>query len=379
MAYEAGYPNASTNPTDFSLPKFRQDYLLEYIRTNRFARYMGADNDMPIQFAKEAKGSGETIKIPMLGRLTKTGVTANMPLSGREEQVNRLSHQLTLEFRRNGVVVTERDEQFVFAKVLNQLRGLLMNWSKEQLRNDIIDSLFSVLPRKTMLAPLVNPDSTQRLSGDPSLVNIKTQASDGELDTWVTNNADRVLFHTISDLVSGDFSASIANVGASDVATADTLRAAKDLAVTADPHITPIRVGQDDEEYFVLFCSQKMFRQFQGDSEIQQYNLHALERGSKRNPLRTGGDLEFDGVIIRPVPEIGDHSATVTRGVLCGTEAVAVGIGMDPDFRENKNDDYGHIKGVGITECIGVEKLQRYNGSTYVDNGTITVFSGVGS
>jgi hypothetical protein len=374
-AYDAGYQDTTATPAGFSLPLFKQKYMTEFIRTNRFSRYMGAENDMPIQIVAEPKKGGETVKVPMIGRLKKRGVYGNMPLSGREEELDRQSHTLTLEYRRNAVSLTERDEQFVFARALGQVRPHLLRWSKEQLRDDIIDAMFSVSPRKTMLAPLSNPDATQVLSGDPSPPTIKTQASDGELDAWLTDNADRALFHTIASQVAGDFSGSIAAVGAGDVATAATVRAAKDLAVTGDPHITPIMVGDDDEEYFIMFVSQTMFRQLQTDQEIRDYNNHALERGSKRNPIRTGADLEFDGVVIRPVPEIGNHSAGVTRGVLCGAEAIGVGIGMDPDFRENKNDDYGHLKGIGITECIGVEKLQRYDGTDYVDYGTVTVFT----
>ena len=300
-----------------------------------------------------------------------------MPLAGREEELNRQSHTLTVEYRRNAVSLTERDEQFSIARALPQVRPHLLRWSKEQLRNDIIDALFSVSPRKTMLAPLANPDTSQRLSGDPAAPTIKTQADDGELDAWQADNEDRVLFHTPASNTDGDFSASLGAVAAGDLATADTIRAAKDLAVTCDPHITPIVVGDDDEEYFIMFASQTMFRWLQKDTEIREYNQHALERGSKRNPIRTGADLEFDGVIIRPVPEIGNHSDAVTRGILCGAEAVGVGLGMDPDFRENKNDDYGHLKGVGITECLGVEKLQWHDGTNYTDNGCVTVFTAV--
>jgi hypothetical protein len=89
------------------------------------------------------------------------------------------------------------------------------------------------------------------------------------------------------------------------------------------------------------------------------------------NPIFQDGDLIYDGVIIREVPEIsafvtnvwtslltaGASSARVEPVFLCGQQAAVVAWGQmaKPTFR--KEDDYGFIKGVGIEMAYGVSKM----------------------
>lgn len=376
-----GYGSPTDNPAGFSLPIFQTNYMVEYIRTNRFNKYIGTDGSMPIQLKMEAKGRGESIKIPFLSRMKKRGVTGNMPLAGREEALDRQSHTIRVEQRRNAALLTERDEHMVFARALGQVRPHLMRWSKEQLRDDIIDACFMVQPRVTMHVPLVNPDPTQVLPGDAAIVNIKTQATTPQLNAWLTNNDDRVVFGGLdANLAAGDFATSIGNIALpADRMGAKVLDRLKMKAKLADRHITPITVGEDDEEYFVVFCDSLSFQQAQYDTDIKEFNKSARSRegsGYKRNPMITGGDLEWNGMILREVPEMAPHSSTVGRSVLMGAEAIGVAIGSDPDFRERKEDDYGQLIGVGIREIIGVEKLQMETApNVFVDHSMVTGFT----
>lgn len=388
MSFQVGYSNTTPTPAGFNLPLFQQEYILEYIRTSHYNKYMGTGPDMPIQLMSELKKGGESMTIPLLARLKKRGVVGNMPLVGREEQLARWNHKVTVEYWRNGVSLTERDEQFVFANALGQVRPALMRWSKEQLRDHITDALFSVSPYITMAAPLVNPDPSQVLPGDPAIVNIKALASGAQLNTWLTNNKDRACFGTTdANIAAGAFATSIGNVtGGTNKAGAELLANMKLKAKTCSPHITPIQVGEDGEEYFINFCDSYTFRQYQKDPDIIAFNREARARegdGHKRNPLLTGGSLEYDGVIIREIVEMGPHSfdggglPLVGRNALVGAQAVCVAIGADPEFREKKEDDYGHIKGIAIRECLGVNKLQKFDPGTgsYVDHAVVTGFS----
>lgn len=391
MTYVVGYGNQTQLPDAFNLPKFRRDYLLEYIRNNAFSRYMGTSNESVIQLISELKSGGQSITIPLMGRLKKRGVTANMPLAGREETLTRWQHKLTVEYWRNGVSLTERDEAFTFAKALPQVKPALQRWSKEQMRDHIIDALWSVAPNVTMLAPLCNPDPTQVLVGDPVPTPVKFQATSTQLNQWVTDNADRICFgNTDANRVAGNFSGSIGNVtGSANVFGAEAIRQMMLKAKTSDPHITPLSIGPDGEEYWPIFVDPYTFRAGKKDPEIAAYLKDARAREGdsyKRNPLVSSGAYEFEGAIIREVVEMSPHAVssgvpTVGRAVLTGQQAVAVGIGMDPDFRERKDDDYGHIKGVGIVECLGVNKCQKQNPlapTSYIDHATVSGFFSFG-
>src|SRR6185436_5593229 len=100
------------------------------------------------------------------------------------------------------------------------------------------------------------------------------------------------------------------------------------------------------------------------------------------NPLFQDGDLIYDGVIHREVPEIDDYcttagfdgigasSADVRPVFLAGAGAVGVAWGQEPSPRTDFAKDYGFRPGVAIEELIGVKKI-AYNGK---QNGLVTCF-----
>jgi hypothetical protein len=104
-----------------------------------------------------------------------------------------------------------------------------------------------------------------------------------------------------------------------------------------------------------------------------------------RNPLFTGGDLLFEGVIIRKIPEIdriavksgaGAASANVAPMFLCGQSAVAFVWGQLPKPTERKEDDYGMLIGRGIEMVYGIAKIFRKITSTgYMkQHGVVTAY-----
>ena len=162
---------------------------------------------------------------------------------------------------------------------------------------------------------------------------------------------------------------------------------AKNIAQTADPFIRPVQVGEDDE-YFVLFVGSTAMYHLRNDSTMLQANRDARER-SMNNPLFRGGDLMWDNVLIREVPEIttrfsnnassifytgGNGSSKAEPAFFCGAQALAWGIGQRPDFTVDNTDDYGFRPGVAIEKKEVVNKL-FYNTKQH---GMVSVFvSGV--
>lgn len=376
-----GYGNISYSPAGFNKPLFEQQYMLETIHKNPFGKYTGGGEKMPIQLMFQLKKGGQNITFPMMARVSGNGVTGNMPLEGREYVLDRQKFNITVEYFRNAVALSKRDEKFSFAQALPNVRNGLMNWSKEQMRDEIIDASFSVTNNVTMIAPIVNPDPLRVLPGDPAVVPIKVQATTAQLNTWLGNNGDRVIFGgSAASLVPGNFAGSIGNV----TATTDRFGAAmisrmKMTAEQADPHITPIEVGDMGENYFVIFCDPFSFSQAQNDPTIRSFMKDSLARegaGWNKNPLRTGGDLEWDGCVIKKVIQMKPHSGTVGRQILMGTQAIGFAIGQEPSFSEASVKDYDFKIGVGLTECRGSAKIQRdYGAGRLVDYATVTSFS----
>ena len=170
---------------------------------------------------------------------------------------------------------------------------------------------------------------------------------------------------------------------------------AKRIAKNADPHIRPFRVEDGDgREFYVAFHGARTFRDLKADTTIVNANTAARAReglGMDRNPLFQDGDLIYDGVIHREIPEIdaycqslsnpnggavftgaGGGGADVRPIFVCGGGAVGVAWGQEPTPRTDMVKDYGFRPGVAIEELIGVKKI-NFNG---VQNGVVTVLAG---
>jgi hypothetical protein len=168
-----------------------------------------------------------------------------------------------------------------------------------------------------------------------------------------------------------------------DKCTAASMSLGKRIAKTADPHIRPFKskIGQ---EYFVAFHGSRTFRDLKADSTMTQANRDARPRDVADNPLFQDGDLIYDGIIHREVPEIdviaknggnaytldatGASSADVRPVFLCGAQAVGVAWGQEPQPKTDNVKDYGFRPGVAIEELLGVKKL-AFNG---VQQGMVT-------
>jgi N4-gp56 family major capsid protein len=326
------------------------DFFKEYVRANRFKRYMGTDENSVIQLKEQLTSkAGSIINIPLITKLSGAGVTGNTLLEGSEEALGNYNHALTVATLRNAVAVTDNEQQYTEIDLRAAAKAMLKNWAMEKMRTDIITALGSK-------------------SGTAY-----GSASEATKDAWLVANADRVIFG--DGTVGGytDHSADLALVTASMKLTKEVVSKAKATAEVATPIIRPVIVGEDSENY-VLFCGPGAFRDLKVDLATNLQN--AQERGDS-NPLWKDGDLMWDGVVIRKIQEIatlgtvGATSARLEPYYLCGAQAVAIGWAQRTKSTTDTRD-YGFVKGVGVHEMRGVEKL-IYNSQ---DNGVLTGYVG---
>lgn len=353
----------TTAASGLTVQQWDDKFFREYLGWNKYAKYMGTSENSIIQVKEDlTKKAGDSITFALVNRLTGAGVTGSSTLEGNEEAMDSRSHKLTVDQLRNAVRVSVLQEQFSAISLRNAAKPVLMDWMMETVRDDVTDALGSILGV------------------------VYASASEANKDIWVTDNADRVLFGAaVGNLSAGDHSASLLNVDA----TADTLSAgmvslAKRRAKLADPQIRPIRVREaGDEEWFVLLCNSYCFRDLQADTTIQQANRDARARGIN-NPLFTGGDLLYDGVIIREIEQIpvdagaGAAAIDVAPNFLCGAQAVGVGYAMRSNTVE-ETFDYSDKKGVAVREIRGIEKMTFGSGTTDTadlkDHGVFTIWA----
>jgi hypothetical protein len=355
-------------PTNARVLKYQNDFYVEYIRGNRFSKYIGADSGSPIQLVEDlSKGRGETVRLFLVNKLGATtangGIrTGYQTLKGYETPMNTRSCDIKVDLSRFAVTVWETDRQFSAIDLVEARRDVLQDNFKTYFRDRIITSLGSI-------------------STDNTTHQAYADASEADKDTWVANNSDRVFFgnnqgsHT-------DHSADLGQLDTTnDIVNETNLRLWKDMAKAANPIIRPIKV-RDGEEWYVVFLGTKLFRQAQ--TALAQLNREAWVRAQgENNPLFTGGDLISDGLIIKEVPEIAalagtpgsGGSVSVAPGYLLGAQALGYGVALRSKMIDQE-DDYGEVNGAGIKMLDKVQKLYFGSGSsdttTPKQNGVVT-------
>ena len=348
----------TTLATDLQVQKWLKSYFAEYVRSSGFLPYMGRGSNAVIQTKYELTSGGKSINIPLVTRLKGAGVTGVSELEGNEEALGNFNQKIDIDFLRNAVRITVPDEHYSEISLMQAARDMLTTWAKDKLRDDIVTALGSI-----------------------NGVAYGT-ASSAQKNTWTAANADRVLF---GDAV-GNYSATHAT-GLGAITGAMTLSASvvsllKRIAKVADPHIRPMRTNDGaGREYFVLFAGSMAFRDLKNDPTMTAANREARPRDVEKNPIFQDGDLIYDGVIIREIPEIeatgtvGAESARVEPVYLCGAQSIGLCWGQEPR-RITDNFDYGHQKGVGTVEARGVQKMRFATGASDAikDHGMVTGF-----
>jgi len=361
----------TTTASELVVTRFLSDFFKEYVRKSRFSRYTTTGNNSIITIKEGRK----KIEVPLVTRLKGGGVSGSNTLRGNGEAIGNYGLTLTPTYHRHAVEFDREELEKPNIDLMKAARPLLMDWSMELVRDDIVEALGAIYDGTTYANYGV--------------------ATAGAMDTWNTNNNDRILYGAAkSNNTSGNHTTSLATLDSTaDKMTPDVISLAKRMAMQADPHIRPIKLGED-EEWFVMFTEQYAFRDLKTNSTMTQANREARTRGLN-NPLFTDGDLVWDGVIIREIPEIttfidssvsgtwgsgatgdgldnaGDSSDRVGVSFMCGQQAVSYGLGQRPRIIVDREFDYQFQPGVAV-ECKHDIQKSYFNN---VQHGCVTVFT----
>lgn len=355
----------STVQTNNKLVKFRKEITREYIRENLFSPYVGTSITSIIRVINDLKSGGEQINIPLVARL-KGQPVATGSLAGQEEQIDNYGCRAWIDWARNAIKISNAEEQKSSVDLFAEAKPLLEDWGKELQRDEIIDAFYA-LPSESSPANLGTANG-QRVNGV-----LFDQATAAQRNTWLTANADRVLFGGAQgNLSAGNFAASAANITTGMTLSAATLTKAKRLAKKANPRIRPFKL-KNGREYFVVFAGSNAFRDLQNDTTIINANTQARPRegdGMASNPLFQDGDLLYNGMIIREIPEMdirlpnfyvtaGSGAAQIAPVFICGQSAMAWCWGRMPSPTFLKEDDYQFFRGAGVKMAYGLAKIAK--------------------
>ena len=365
-----------------TVEQWDDQFFTEYLTENRYSGEMGTDETSIIQVKENlTKKKGDRINFALVNKLTNDAVTGSNVLEGNEEDMASRSCEVAVDKRRNGVRVAEIDEQYSAIGLRDAAKAVLKDWSLKDTETLITKSLGRV----------TNGSTTVEMNA----ADFGASGNQTVLDTWLSNNSDRVFFGNNSYAASsGDLSAGLAtltNATAAENLSAANLTKMKFMAQTrAAPKIRPIRVDAGNgRRYYVVYAHPLAFRDLKGDSTITQAQREVMLE-MENNRLFKGGDLLWDGMIIKEIPDmydintltnLGDSgTSTVVPVFLCGAQAVGAAYAKRWQSKE-QTFDYGDKQGVAIEAIYGIDKLTFGSGAsdrtTPKDNGIVTGFFSV--
>lgn len=369
---------------------FIKKELQSYVRENLFSPYMTGDNNIIRKFSDIDKAmTGDQINVPIIANLVGGGVGIGT-LVGNEEKIDNYGQRVWADWARNGPAIPKSELQKASFDIWRAKMGILSQWGKDLMRDEIVLALNSI-PSE---APPVNQGAgagvrvnglvmsaiptNQRSLWVPASGNY---ASAGQLNTWHTDNSDRIVCgHSDTNYVAGNHASSLANLSvASSLMSSAIVTRARDKARLPTPLVSTQMPGSPVQPYrgtgvsenYVMFCGQRAFAALKQDTAIYQANRDARSRegnGMKDNPIFMAGDLLWDGVIIREIPEItklalragvGASGANVEPFFLCGQSALAVAWGQEPQIKNRTETDYGFVQGAALETFYGISRVAR--------------------
>jgi N4-gp56 family major capsid protein len=343
----------TTAATGLTVQQWDDKYFVEHTQENRFAGEMGKSQNSIIQVKEDlTKAAGESLTFALVNRATGAGVENGATLEGNEEALDSRSFKLTIKERANGIRVTDWENQISAINLRQAAKSALKTWSMEDTRDRIITALNS----KNGVA--------------------YATASEVQKDAWLVDNADRVLFGDAkANNAANDHSAALTTITAGMTLGTAEISLMKRIAKTANPKIRPVSdtKAKNGREYYTLYVPSLIFRDLQGDTAMQQAQREVSLK-PENSQLFKGGDLMWDGVIIKEIEDIATLGTVGAAGTvevgpafLCGAQAIGYGIARRWKSAQ-ESFDYGRKKGCAIMEMGGFEKMLFGSGSGDTDD-----------
>lgn len=332
-------------------------FFTEYLTENRYAGEMGTDESNIIQIKETLTyKKGDRVNFALVNKLTQDATTGRGTMEGNEEDMTSRSFELSVDKRRNAVRVAEIDEQYSAISLREAGKFVLKDWSlkdTERLITRALGKCGGILMNATDIAAAAN------------------QAT---LDAYLVDNADRFFWGNSAYTANTDFSAGLATLTSGTAAercTVANLDAMKFMAMNrANPKIRPVRSEADGKYWYVVYIHPLAWRDLKQDTVLTAAQRE-VGLAMENNRLFKGGDMVWNGMILKEAHDLydystltalGDSSTTVVPAFLCGAQAVAVAYARRWKSK-TEEFDYGDKHGVEISSIYGVDKIVFGSGS----------------
>ncbi len=322
--------------------------MREALKQTWASKFMGKDSNSLIQIKDDlSKGPGDRVRCILRMQLKGDGIQGDGTLEGNEEALVTHTDDLLINQLRHAVRSSGKmSEQRIPFSVREEARMGLQDWWAER-----FDTWFF-----------------NQISGN-------TAATDTRFTGNNAVTAPEATHHIFPD---GHTAESTMTSTASAAFSLEMIDAAVLKAKTLTPVMRPVQTEAGPK--YVMFISPEAHYDIRRNTATLQWGdiqKAAMQGGNiSDNPIFTGALGEYNGTILHEafrLPRIATVASTVSRNVLCGAQAAAMGFGRDnsPNRMSWVEEifDYGNQLGVSAG-CIAGLKKNIYNG---LDFSTIAV------
>jgi N4-gp56 family major capsid protein len=339
--------------TGLRVQQWDSKFYTEYLTENRYFPGMGVGANAVIEIREDiTKKPGDSVTFALVNRLKQSSVIGSAMMEGNEEDMATRSFRLYVDKRRNAVRIPEMEQIKSAIDLRDAARATLKDWSLKDTESLITEALGAI-------------------SGVAF-----SSATAAQRNSWMAANSDRVLIGKLKSNYSATHATALANIdNTDDKLTPEAVSLMKRIAVEADPKISPVRVEERGaKRWYVMYANARAFRDLKVNATIVQAQRE-VTLAEQNNKLFEGGDIVWDGVIVKEVPDIavvaGAGAGGITIGPVYLVGAQGIGVAYAKRWHSiTKTFDYGDKYGVAIESIMGVKKIE-FGTSATTDTGTL--------
>ena len=304
-----------------------------------------------------AKGKGDEVTFTLVKNLVGAGVIDHNQMEGNEEPIVTYSQKVRLRIRRNATQSDgELSEKRVVFDFRDLSRTLLGGWAADEEDSDMLYAL----------SGLANPAGTI----DAAAPSAARKWFGGQTTEGVVTSVADVASMLFADVLKYKFGSKV-------------LEVIRRKAMMASPKIPPVKLN--GKPLYVYFAHPYQIKALRAEAA---WTAAHNAVGTYKNPLFTGADSYWDGVVVHEWEKIetrlGDASGLpseyfeagdvcadgvmVARGLFCGLDAGVIAHGRRPKWVE-QDKDYEMKHGICVSLMAGIKKTEFND----VDNGVIVV------
>lgn len=351
---------SALTPTQHSNAIFK-NYLKQMFLSSMFGK-KGSGKPIIVDDTLSGK-PGDTLRYHFIPQDESAGIEGqNATVLGNESDLSEYYFDLTIDqlakaFRKKGKMTDQR----IIWNFREEAKMQLQNWWAQKSEDLLIAALTGGVTGNTITYVTTSTDTTDWVAGAQRC--IRASGANGSAAVTAANS---------------DNTAVIAAMANTDTLSYRLIVDASIMARTAGTFkVRPVKVGPNNEEFFILLVHPKAARDLYFSADFQNHALSCVDKGIDKDPIASGSLGVVHNVIVKECERIlttDNGTKYIARNLLLGADAAILGWAQKLDYTEELVD-HKRILSVAADEIRGQRKVVFSVSGTDTDAGVVQVLS----